>query len=246
MSRSRKGVPPSHESQALYRLSRFSGPYRSRLLSGLQDVQSYCKINTELPLKRLLRQPKLADRVLGQYVMDQHKQDSGAALSRVKHALLGCQHLIPQLRGKLCTAWENIRVWQEQRTSKLRPPMPVPVWVLMVGLARGRGIVADTQRDRNVWLIMAILLELGLLCMLRPGELMKLKHSDFALPGQFNLSNSMAAIQITAPKNRRQFGDHQFVSLKNPNTISWLECFVVEGSQDPFWPASRYVFVKMF
>lgn len=246
MSRSRKGVPPSHESQALYRLSRFSRPYRSRLLSGLQDVQSYCQINTELPLKRLLRQPKLADRVLGQYVMDQHKQDSGAALSRVKHALLGCQHLIPQLRGKLCTAWENIRVWQEQRTSKLRPPMPVPVWVLMVGLARGRGIVADTQRDRNVWLIMAILLELGLLCMLRPGELMKLKHSDFALPGQFNLSNSMAAIQITAPKNRRQFGDHQFVSLKNPNTISWLECFVVEGSQDPFWPASRYVFVKMF
>ena len=108
---------------------------------GLTGVVSYqgfkmcnptVKLNTELPLKRLLRQPKLADRVLGQYVMDQHKQDSGAALSRVKHALLGCQHLIPQLRGKLCTAWENIRVWQEQRTSKLRPPMPVPVWVLMV------------------------------------------------------------------------------------------------------------------
>ena len=199
-----------------------------------------------LPLKQLLRQPKLADRVLGQYVIDQHSIGSGAAMSRVKHGLLGCQHLAPQLRGKLCTPWENMRVWQEQKTSKLRPPLPVPVWVLMVGLARGRGIVSDVKVKQKEWFFMAVLLELGLLCMLRPGELMKLKHSDFAMPGQFNLSNSKVAIQVTSPKNRRQFGDSQFVCLQNPNTIIWLESLVVEGSEAPFWPASRYTFVKMF
>lgn len=116
----------------------------------------------------------------------------------------------------------------------------------MVGLARGRGIVSDVKVKQKEWFFMAVLLELGLLCMLRPGELMKLKHNDFAMPGQFNLSNSKVAIQVTSPKNRRQFGDSQFVCLQNPNAIIWLESLVVEGSEAPFWPASRYTFVKMF
>ncbi len=120
MSKSKETVPPSHESQALYRLSRFSGAYRSRLLTGLQDVHTYCQEKMGLPLKQLLRQPKLADRVLGQYVIDQHSIGSGAAMSRVKHGLLGCQHLAPQLRGKLCTPWENMRVWQEQKNLQAK------------------------------------------------------------------------------------------------------------------------------
>lgn len=71
-------------------------------------------------------------------------------LSLVKHALLGFQHVFPQLRGKLATCWENLKVWEEQRATKLRPPLPVPLWLFMVGLARAHAKVAEDKHSAHV------------------------------------------------------------------------------------------------
>eukprot|EP00438_Fugacium_kawagutii_P009747 Skav220215 [mRNA] locus=scaffold1600:84603:99730:- [translate_table: standard] len=89
---------------------------------------------------------------------------------------------MPHLRGKISTAWENLRVWEEKRKSKLRPPLPLPIWGLMVGLARGHAAVTHCEKKKTEWFMVALFLELGLLCLLRPGELLRLKGTDFALP----------------------------------------------------------------
>ena len=114
--------------------------------------------------------------------MQRHVDPEKKQLYVVKHALLCCQHVQPKLKG---TAWENLRVWEEQRTSSLRPPLPIPLWLLMVGLARARSSVIQSPSEKQRWQIFATLLEVGVLCMLRPGELLKLKHTDVSLPGGF-------------------------------------------------------------
>ena len=238
--------PLSHGAQAYYRLSRFSTAYRGRLLAGLQDVHAFCRESMCLPLKEVLKRPQTADKILGQYVIERHRSTKGKALSQIKHALLGCQHLAPRLRGKMMTAWQNVKVWEEEKSSRMRPPLPLPIWVCMAGIARGRSLVVNSSSERSLWYCLAVMLEIGLLCMLRPGELLKLKHDDVSLPGDYNLSNSQAAICVTSPKNRRQFGERQFVCLQNANTIAWLRDIHKENSQERLWPSSRHVFVKMF
>lgn len=113
-------------SQALYRFGRFSRAYRSRLLTGIQDVQLFCLHECGgMRLKTLLTEPRLADRALARYVVSRHLDSRSSTLQLVKHGLLGCQHPVPSLRGQLATGWENLRVWVEKRQARLQPPIPV-------------------------------------------------------------------------------------------------------------------------
>lgn len=108
----------------VFRLSRFSKPYRQRLLSGLMDLDAFCSREAKCSLSYLLSHVLRADEMLAQYVMCKHASSEGRKLYLVKHALLCCQHIQPRLKGHISTAWENLRVWEEQRVSKLRPPLP--------------------------------------------------------------------------------------------------------------------------
>ena len=98
-----------------------------------------------LSLRRLLKHPHLADRVLAKYVVNRHLDNRGSTLSTVKHDLLGCQHLSPNIKGHLKTAWENLQVWEEKRRSKLRPPWSLPLWLFMTGLASAHGRTAANK-----------------------------------------------------------------------------------------------------
>ena len=82
--------------------------------------------------------------------------------------------------------------------------------------------------------------------MLRPGELLKLRHADVSLPGDFTLSHPFAALRIACPKHRRQFGLEQFVVLRNPNTICGLRQCLVEGDPRTLWDSQPAVFAKFF
>lgn len=229
-----------------FRLSRFSSAYRCGLLEGLRDLQNFCSVQHDLNLEALASHPKTADAVLGEYVMQRFNEKVKSGLSKVKHALLGLQHVYPRLRGKLVTAWSNLKTWEEQRVSKLRPPLPVPIWTFALGLARAHAKVEKHSSEARLWEIFSVLLEVGLLCMLRPGELLRLTHLDVSLPGSFVMSRKHAALRVTSPKNRRQFGEHQFVLLKNQNTIAWLERIHVEGLSETIWPISMRAFGVRF
>jgi len=241
-----KGSSDALTSPVLFRFSRFSKAYRSRLLCGLKDLQTFCKHEVGQSLSHVLGRAKTADRVLASYVMRRHHSSSGKSLSMVKHALLGCQHVRPALKSRLTTSWENLRVWEEQKVGRLRPPLPIPLWCMMIGLSRARGLTSQDPKISFEWLVFATLLELGVLCLLRPGELMKLKKDDIALPGDFSFGQPQAALRIDAPKNRRHFGKEQFVTLKHPNVISWLKFILVKGETHTLWPSAPSRFGKLF
>lgn len=229
-----------------FRLSRFSGPYRQRLLDGLKDLNDFCKTSRNITLEKIAAKPKTADAVLSEYVMCRFEDNTGVGLSKVKHALLGAQHTFPGLKGRLVTTWSSLKTWEEQRIARLRPPLPVAIWVLALGLARGHARTSKGRKEQHIWYIFATLMEIGLLCMLRPGELLSLTHNDLALPGSFVVGKGRAALRITSPKNRRQFGESQFVLVKNCNTIYWLSQMHQQGCTKPLWPSTAREFGRRF
>ena len=84
-----------------FRISRFSSAYRQRLLDGIEDVQKFCSKERECSLASVASRPRLADKLLCDYVMGRFETGSKGTLSLVKHALLGCQHVFPRLKGKI-------------------------------------------------------------------------------------------------------------------------------------------------
>ena len=54
-----------------------------------------------------------------------------------------------------------MRVWEEKRTSKLRPPLPVPLSTIMVGLAQAHANVESQRVQKSRWDMFANLLESG-------------------------------------------------------------------------------------
>eukprot|EP00438_Fugacium_kawagutii_P011070 Skav217204 [mRNA] locus=scaffold3544:98164:102639:+ [translate_table: standard] len=231
---------------AAFRLSRFSKQYRRRLFRGLRDLEEYLSQRRDCSLSSLLSDTGRAEEHLAQYVLCRHEQTEGASLLIVKHALLCCQHVQPRLKGRIQTAWENLRVWEEQRVCRLRPPLPVPLWLFLVGLARAHSVVETVAAISYRWKVLATFIEVGLLAMLRPGELLKLRHADISLPGEFTFSQPFAALRIASPKNRRQFGVEQFVVLRNPCTIQRLRELLIENSTSFLWTDSQARFSQMF
>lgn len=231
---------------AFFRLSRFSEAYRSRLLAGVKDLDEYCMHENGLSLGSLITDRSQIDRTLGDYVLVRHSDKKRKQLGLVKHALLGAQHLFPGLKGNIPTAWAHVRTWEEEKVSKLRPPLPLAIWLCVVGLARAHAFTAPDHKLREAWAIFSVLVEVGFFCLLRPGEILRLCHSDIALPNNFVLCEKHAAVRILSPKNRRQFGDSQFVLLKNRNAISWLEKIHKENSDGLIWTKGQKVFGDWF
>ena len=86
---------------ALFRLSRFSQAYRIRLLTGVKDLDAYCKQETGNSLERWCKSVDRVDGILGEYVMAKHADRKKNPLALVKHAILGAQHLFPVIKGKI-------------------------------------------------------------------------------------------------------------------------------------------------
>ena len=227
---------------ACFRLSRFSEAYRSRLLTGVKDLDEYCMQEMGHSLESFITDGCHVDRTLGDYVLVRHSDKKRSQLGLVKHALLGAQHLFPGLKGKIPTAWAHVRTWEEEKVSKLRPPLPLPIWLCVVGLARAHAVTIKDPRLSEAWTVFSVLIEVGFFCLLRPGEILRLCHSDIAMPNNFVLCEKHAAVRILSPKNRRQFGDSQFVLLKNRNAISWLSKIHKENSDSYIWTKGPKVF----
>ena len=104
----RRKRAPIVSSAVAFRLSRFSGPYRQRLLAGLRDLQEFCVAEAHCSLTFILSHIHRADELLAEYVLQRHKKSEGQKLYVVKHALLCCQHIQPRLKGHIGTAWANL------------------------------------------------------------------------------------------------------------------------------------------
>ena len=232
-------------SGAEIRLSSYSVAYRCRLARACRAFVQFLRRSRRLSLVSLLSQPPLLDECLHQFVEVQHATRHRGSLWLAKHAVLACQALQPRLRGQLVETWTTLKAWEESRISRLRPPLPVGIWVILVGLARAKGLskrgVARTQ-----WWTFAVLLEIGFLCLLRPGELFKLTFADVSLPGSITMNAGAAAIRLCRPKNHRQMGHQQFVLLRNPNASRWLSLLCGErAGPEPIWGYGQVRFRSM-
>ena len=144
-----------------FRLSRFSSAYRQRLLDGIADAHKFCHQEREVSLEVVASRPKVADEVLSEYVMRRFDNGSKGNLSLVKHALLGCQHVFPRLKGKLMVSWSTLKTWEEQRITRLRPPLPVAIWMLALGRSRAHASTAKKSEEAQAWEMFAVLVEVG-------------------------------------------------------------------------------------
>ena len=229
---------------AAFRLGRLSAACKSRLLDGFKDLHFFCGGS----LQHVLAHVNAADEILSHYVLSRHDGSSGARLSLVKHTLLCCQHVQTKLkdritlRGRTCASGKRREL---QNCGRLCLCHFRPSWLGLLKPMPTSNLSAY-RKAAGTCLQTCWNLELGLLCLLRPGKLPKLKHCNVTLPGDFTLSQPHAALRIASPKNIRHFGQDQFVFVRNPNTIAWLKKCLVEGSGETLWEAIPAVFVKFF
>jgi hypothetical protein len=101
----------------------------------------------------------------------QHLYDSGAALYKLRQAILAVQGLRRDLRGALTTAWDSVRVWEGLIPLHNHCPWPLPLWRAVLSLALLWG-----------WWDIAFVLLLCFLALLRPAEALALSVQDVLPP----------------------------------------------------------------
>ena len=199
------------------RLSRYSSSYRSRLLEGGDSLRKFLA-KEGLKLKRLIAEsPATIDQCLEKYVVSCHnKKKDGKSLRLAKHSILFVQVLRPDLKHNLRRSWETVKSWEETIPSGLRTPLPL--CMLMSMMCRARMEAEEHQSQPQVltkWLTFSALLGLGFFGLLRPGELLSLRRRHIALANSLTFARSAVTVAIEKPKNFRQLGSTQFVSVKH-------------------------------
>ena len=201
---------------------KYSQAYLSRLLEGAGALRSHLsERGLEWEDLRTLKAQKV-DQVLLNFVRDLHAHENKSSLRVAKHGVLFVQAWRPRLRKSLQGTWQTLRSWEEQRSSRFRAPMPLPLFVVLVCAARNRAFFECDAGQQESLLTFAALLTVVFFGMLRPGELLNLSAGDITLPKALAIGASFAVVRIRRPKNSRQVGLQQFAEIRHPDAINWL------------------------
>ena len=120
------------------------------------------------------------NQVLCEYVEKLHR-GSGKQVS-ARNTILSVQAVRRELRGKLGRCWDCIKAWQLETPLKSRVPMPEDLVRAFFAFAIAEGLAATKDRELLTHFAFALLIRVGFECLLRPGELLKLKVKDLRLP----------------------------------------------------------------
>ena len=237
------------ESHALTRLrwSKYSGPYRDRLLESGSELHRFLK-RENLAVDSLMKcSTKQVDEILNLFVAYQHRIDSSKSLRIAKHGVLYAQLCRPGLRHKLQCTWSSLKAWEEQKPSSFRPPLPLALLIAITCKARQLGFISVDHKLTELWWRFSALLQLGFFAMLRPGELLQLKKNDIGLPNCLSLGSSCIAVRLVHPKNSRQMGIQQFALLRHPDSVNWMVWLVSQQTDEGLlWKHGANKFRKTF
>ena len=150
-------------------------------------------------------------RSLAQY--GQYLYDSGAALYKLRQAILAIQGLRRDLRGALTIAWDSVRVWEGLIPLHNHCPWPLPLWRAVLSLALLWG-----------WWDVAFVLLLCFLALLRPAEALALSVQDVLPPSLHG--HPLLLVRINSPKNRRRFARREHVRISEPLAVSFAEALL--------------------
>ena len=92
---------------------------------------------------------------------------AGDGLSQAEYTLASVHHFVPQLRGRIPGAWRKLKTWRRHELPRRAPPIPPIVVRGIAGLARIQG-----RLDVSVGIL------IGFHCMLRGGEVLRLRICD--------------------------------------------------------------------
>ena len=219
---------------------RVSQQYRTHLRAGLALFVDWAKLSPT-QLDSLALHPDRISQALVDFLDFAHS--SGIPLWKARHAVLGVQSRWRALRHHIPRPWDAIRSWQAERVWSNRLP-------LLLEIMRAMFVVAVSWAGENPpgWPYMlpfAILLRVGFWCLLRPGEIIRLRRCDVRFVNRPR--RPLAILAITHPKNRQFLGRAQFTILHSGRASAWLYwlCDGMEASLK-LWPSSHHQFNTYF
>ena len=154
-----------------------------------------------------------------------------------KHAVLAYRNFVPGLRQALHRPWDALRSWKALLPLSHRVPLPEIVLRATFGFMLDYALSYPGGALR--WIAGAILFRLAFFGLLRPSEFSQLKACDIQVASPVG-SSKVILVAIRDPKNRNAMGRAQFVCVREPGLVAWLE-WLVSGlpSNCKLWPGSH-------
>lgn len=185
--------------------------------------------------------PATVNRCLVHYI--QLLFDHKAKFYLARDTVCAVQHFLPDLRFRLHRAWDCVKSWKLQ--TKLSSRVPLPHFALEALCLKAWDMGLGGGSEVILWVCACVLLRVGFYGLLRSGELCALRRdcvSIVRLAGKAPL----AIIAVIKPKTRAVYGRSQFVVIREPGTVLWLE-WLCEGVQGrlKLWPSTPWRFRKI-
>lgn len=223
--------------------TRTSKAYRAKLEVALAQLLLWVATTSWAAIDWMSDATK-CNQVLCEYVEKLHR-GSGKLVS-ARNAILSVQAVRRELRGKLGRCWDCIKAWQLETPLKSRVPMPEDLVRAFFAFAIAEGLAATKDREVLTHFAFALLIRVGFECLLRPGELLKLKVKDLRLP-RSRYEPPVCVVTLRDAKNKSSLGRFQFAMITDPSLVSWLAWFTADCPGElHLWPGSSGKFSRHF
>ena len=225
-----------------------SAAYCLELEKGADAVDAFVEEQGLPSIRSVRRDEDKTNAILQRFVTHLRAAGDSRSYHLAKHGLLAMQHRFPLLKGRLAPAWSFLTEWKHA-TPPTQPRLPLPedLLISMTVLARLWALEAPPS-TALLWLALAVALEVSFYALLRPIEILTMRVSQVALPGEGMIGkNAHAVVSIENAKNWRHLGGSQFSVVRSSAATFWLAWLVgrlPEGSL--LWPGSPQAARRMF
>ena len=239
--RSRVSTPGLLGNETELEATRTQPVYRGKLARCLRIFYAFasaCNVDLAAFSRNLL----LAEETAALFV--QWCYDRRVPFWMCKHGLLAIQTRWRHLKGTLGRGWDALRSWGLRRPLNSRTPITLELLQALAAISFSQGL--EHAGFSHLFCCFSVLVRVGFFCLLRPGELTRLRAGDVLLPAEHEESTS-AVLRIVNPKNAQFMGRCQFAMLHDGSTIAWLR-WLVHGlpSGCKLWPSSANRFRSVF
>ncbi len=149
------------------------------------------------------------DELLADYFQQMYDENEGKGKTKAKATLYGVYLFLPHAKGKLIVSERISSRWSKSAPATSYPPL---TWELTVLVA------VQMARHRRADLALAALL--GFDCLLRVGELMRVRARDIAFPTDARMGAEYRVTTLAIPVAKT--GRNQSVIVRNPDVVALL------------------------
>ena len=207
--------------QTALEAQRVSKPYRADLKKGWKLLLAWMIFSSiSVDWENLSKTD--FDKLLVTFVNQCHQ--AGVKFQRAKMAVLAVQFHFPYLRKRLPRAWAAMHSWKLKIPWRSRVPFTRQILDYLFLMALNQMSAASTTEGAAQWLSVALMLRLCFFCLLRPGEVRRLRKSDISVT-TFGLDKPalVCAVENAKTSSIPGAGRAQFGITSDPCTVAWVE-----------------------